>query len=264
MRFCSRAFAATPILILAGLVGCSTRIQVTGNPSGPGTSIPPEGTTSPYWKAPSVGSVNSLGAVTLPTSTQGTITLLTPSITSKLGSLICTETTWNSTGTQLTVSYSVGATTVHVTIQAQQSAAGISAQLAADQPIITSVDMGGWNEALAAQPIPVPYYSGSIWYAQGISQYINSWWDWHTTNATAFSGTAAQYQAKTDRSLNAMHELLEIAVSSNVDTVFPSPGNAPSPYMATMAGRIVLDIWDAGFSGIEQNLANLNDYGISD
>jgi hypothetical protein len=188
--------------------------------------------------------------------------LLTPSITSTLGSLNCTETTWDSTGTQLTITYAVASTTVHVTIQVQQTNAGISAQLDADQPVISTVDLGAWNSALSVKAIAVPYYSSSIWYSQGLSEFINSWWDWHSTNATAMSGTAAQYKPKTDGTLNTMHELLEVAASSNVDTVFPFPGNAPSPYMSTLAGRLVLDIWDAGFSGIEQNLANLNDYGI--
>jgi hypothetical protein len=217
---------------------------------------------TPYWKPPAVGSVNSLGTVTLPTSSQGTVTLLTPSIASPLGSLNCTETSWDLTGTQLTITYTVASTVVHVTIQVQQTDAGISAQLDADQPVISMVDMGAWNSALSVKSIAVPYYSNSIWYSQGLSEFINSWWDWHSTNATAMSGTEAQYKSKTDGTLNTMHELLEIAASPNVDNVFPYPGNTPSPYLATMAGRLVLDIWDSGFAGIQQNLAALNDYGI--
>jgi hypothetical protein len=218
--------------------------------------------STPYWKAPAVGSANSLGTITFPTPSQGTVTLLTPSITSTLGSLNCTETTWDSTGTQLTITYAVASTTVHVTIQVQQTNAGISAQLDADQPVISTVDLGAWNSALSVKAIAVPYYSSSIWYSQGLSEFINKYWDWRSTNATTMSGTAAQYKPKTDGTLNTMHELLEVVASSNVDTVFPFPGNAPSPYMKTMAGRLVLDIWDSRFSGIEQNLANLNDYGI--
>jgi len=61
-----------------------------------------------------------------------------------------------------------------------------------------------------------------------------------------------------------MHEVLHIAVSPSVDNIFPSPGNPASPYRTQLSGRLVLDIWDAGFSGITQNLAELRDYGIGD
>ncbi len=64
--------------------------------------------------------------------------------------------------------------------------------------------------------------------------------------------------------MNLLHELMELEVSANVDAVFPSPGNVSSPYKSTMSGRIVIDIWDAPFSFIQQGLSDLGDYGITD
>jgi hypothetical protein len=139
----------------------------------------------------------------------------------------------------------------------------VLAQLDADKPLITSVDMGDWETTLRPQVIAVPYYTGEVWYAKSLSAYVNSWWNWKTTHAAQLNGTVAKYSAKTDGTLNILHEQMEIAVSANVDEVLPAPGNVASPYMSTVSGRTVLDIWDSGFSEIEQGLSNLEDYGIS-
>jgi hypothetical protein len=222
-------------------------------------------TLSPYWLAPSVGSVNALGTVMIPLIGGGTVPLLSPTITGNGGSLVCMETSWATDGTSLTITYKMGTVTVHVVVQVTPTGAGINAQLDADQKVITSVDMGNWSSNLNTEAISVPYYTGNVWYAQGLSAYVNEWWDWHTTQATHLDGTGAQYLAKTDGTLNELHELMEVAVSANVDAVFPAPGNAASPYMSALSGRTVLDVWNwgASFSDIEGGLSDLGDYGIS-
>jgi hypothetical protein len=151
---------------------------------------------------------------------------------------------------------------VHVTIQGVATSSGIEAQIDADQPVITSVDLGNWTSNLGALTIAVPYYTGNVWYVPVLSTYINGWWDLHSTQATEISGTSANYSAKTDGTLNKLHELMKVAMSANVDEVFPEPGNQPSPYIAKLSGRMVIDIWDSGFSFIRQGLADLGDYGI--
>jgi hypothetical protein len=222
---------------------------------------------SAYWKAPTAGSVNSLGTVMVPTSTQGFVSALSPTITGTFDNLICTSAMWDSTGSKLTIAYTETRTVIHVTIQVNPTSLGVAAAVAADQPIVASVDMGSWNSALSVKSIAVPYYTSTVWYAQGVSEYVNTWWDWHSTNASLLnggsSGTAATYYPKTDGTRNTLNEELVVEISPNIDDVFPYPGNAPSPYMSILAGRIVLDIGDAGFSGIQQNLASLGDYGVS-
>ena len=226
--------------------------------SGTGSGAP-----SAYWSAPPVGSVNALGTAIVPISGAGTVQLLSPTITGNNGPLVCVRTSWNSAGNSLTITYMMGAATVHVVVQVTPTNAGINAQLDADQAVVTSVDMGNWAPNLTTRAIAVPYYTGNVWYADGLSAYLNGWWDWHTTHATELNGTVAQYLAKTDGTLNQLHETMEVAVSTDVDAVFPAPGNAPSPYMATLSGRTVLDIWDRGFSEIDQALSDLVDYGIA-
>lgn len=231
----------------------------------PGSDSPWKQTASPspYWQPPAVGSVNSLGLVTIPLAGDGKVALLAPSITPRNGALVCRATAWNSAGTSLAITYAQGLGAVHVTIQLQPTAVGMSAEITADQPIISAVDMGPWNPQLNASAIPVPYYSGAVWYARGISRFVNVWWDWRATSASALNWGVVQYQAKTNGTLNRLHEVMQVAVSPDVDAVFPSPANPPSPFISTLAGRTVLDIWDAGFSGIQQGLADLGDYGLT-
>ncbi|MGA9071826.1 MAG: hypothetical protein WB424_16295, partial [Terracidiphilus sp.] len=54
--------------------------------------------TSAYWLAPSIGSVNKIGVVVVSVHRHGRVQLLTPSIESKSGSLVCVGTTWNNYG----------------------------------------------------------------------------------------------------------------------------------------------------------------------
>jgi Family of unknown function (DUF5696) len=267
MRRQPSVVASTALAMLVSLIACSgnapsstsSQPATTNNSGSSGVSSG----TSIYWTAPAIGSVNTLGEVTWPATGQGSVTLLSPKITGNGGSLVCASTSWNTAGTQLTITYNMGTTTVHVTVQVQGGSSGIQAQLTADRPVITSVDMGSWATNLATKAIAVPYYTGDIWYAQGLSEYVNAWWDWHTTQATRLNGTAAQYFTKTDGTLNALDETLAIVASTNVDAVLPATGNPASPYMPTLAGRLVLEIWDAGFYSIQQGLADLGDYGIS-
>lgn len=253
-------------LPVAFLAACSSATYSTSSGLGQGNSpnnpIQTTSSPSPYWTAPEIGSIDALGTLNVPLSTGTTVSALNPTITPVSGSLVCIGTSWNSAGTSATITYTNGITTVHVVVQIATTNVGISVQLDADQPVISSANMGNWTSNLAAQAIGVPYYTGNIWYAPGIASFVNGWWDWHTTQATQLNGTAAVYLAKTNGSLNTLHELMEVALSPIVDAVLPSPGNAPSPYRTTMQGRTVLDIWDSGFSAIKQGLADLGDYGI--
>ena len=214
------------------------------------------------WQAPEPGSSNSLGALAFVTAQGAKVELLHAAIQSNLGTMKCLSSVWDASGQNLTITYSVGGIIVHVMLSplVQQGTATIG--IAADTPVVSSVDMGAWASNLQPAKIVVPYYTGSIWYLGTVSQYGGAWWDWRATGATALSGTAAQYQPRTDGTLAPMHEQLVVALSPNVDDVFPFPGNTPSPYRSEMAGRMVLDIWTPGFWVIQQGLAELGDYGI--
>ncbi len=180
------------ILFLALPVGCSTgTIHSSFSSPSPPSVTPSSGAVSsnPYWAAPSIGSTNSLGTVSFPANGQGPVQLLSPTIMGSGGPLAYTEASWNSAWTVLTITYTMGTTTLHVTVQITGTSAGIQAQLDADQPVITEVDFGKWASHLSANAIIAPYYTGSVWYAEGLSSFLNVWWDWHSTQATQFSGT---------------------------------------------------------------------------
>jgi hypothetical protein len=223
-------------------------------------------TASGYeWIPPTAGSLNSLGTVTFKGSNQVSgVPLLSPSIHGKGGPLACDDAQWNDSGKQLKITYTMGHALVHVTVAVMVKGTALEAIVDADQPVITSADMGSWSAALQAQSIAVPYYSGNVWYVPKMAAYVNAWWDWHTTQATKLSGTGAQYLARTDSTLSPFHERLSLVLSPDVDAVLPSLGNPASPYIAELAGRLVLDIWTPDFRKIEQGLIELGDYGITD
>jgi len=186
------------ILVLARCAGGAGGQAVSTKTSAP---VPPTNaahSASLYWQAPALGSVNSLGAATWPIDGNGTATLLTPSIGSTYGPLICKATSWDPPGKQLTITYGLGSAYVRVTLQVQPSSTGVSVRLTADAPAIASVDLGPWNSTLSATSLPVPYYTGSIWYSRQMSAFLNSWWDWRSTHASAFHSTEAKYCARTD------------------------------------------------------------------
>jgi hypothetical protein len=217
------------------------------------------------WIPPAAASVNSLGEIDVTGISQGgDVPLLRPSIHGRSGALVCVSATWDSSGRQLEITYSTGNASMHLRVQLVTNGADLEATLDADQPVVTSVDFGPWSSALQAQPIPVPYYSGKAWYLPGLAAFSNAWWDWHTTRATRLNGTAAQYLSRTDSTLSPLHERLSVVVSPDVDAVLPSPGNPPSPYIAELSGRMVLDIWNEDFQEIEQGFATLGDYGVTD
>jgi hypothetical protein len=216
------------------------------------------------WTPPTAGSLNSLGTVTFRGSNQGSsVPLLSPSIHGEGGPLACTDAHWNGSGKQLTITYAMGHALVHVTVTVMVKGAAFAAMVDADKPVISSVDMGSWSAALQAQSIAVPYYSGKVWYVPTMAEYVNAWWDWHTTHATKLSATGAQYLARTDSTLSPFHERLSLVLSPDVDEVLPSPGNPASPYIPELSGRLVLDIWTPDFKKIQQGLIELGDYGIT-
>jgi len=211
------------------------------------------------WIAPTPQSTDSLGTLTA----SGKV-LLSPTIHSKAGTLVAKDARWDDATGQLQIIYAMGQTLVHVAVTLASRGEAFEATMDADQPQISSVDLGSWSTGLQAQSIPVPYYTGNVWYLAAMGSYGNAWWDWHTTHATRLNGTSAQYFNRTDGTLAPFHEQLLLVLSPDVDAALPSPENPASPYIAQLSGRMVLDIWTADFKQIEQGLRELGSYGITD
>jgi hypothetical protein len=211
------------------------------------------------WIAPAPQSTNSLGSLTA----SGKV-LLSPTIHGNAGALVTRDARWDDAGKQLHISYAMGQTLVHVTVTIDSREDAFEATMDADQPQVASVDIGPWSPGLQARSIPIPYYTGNVWYLPAMGSYGNAWWDWHTTHATRLSGTSAQYFNRTDATLAPFHEQLLLVLSPDVDAALPSPENPASPYIAQLSGRMVLDIWTPDFKQIEQGLTELGSYGITD
>ena len=211
------------------------------------------------WIAPTPQSTNSLGTLTA----AGKV-LLTPTIHGNAGALVSKDVRWDDASRQLQITYAMGQALVHVTVTINYREDAFEATVDADQPQITSVDIGPWSPGLQARPIPIPYYTGNVSYLPAMGSYGNAWWDWHTTHATRLNGTSAQYFNRTDATLAPLHEQLLLVLSPDVDAALPSPENSASPYIAQLSGRMVLDIWTADFKQIAQGLTELKSYGITD
>jgi hypothetical protein len=211
------------------------------------------------WLAPTPQSTNSLGTLTA----SGKV-LLSPTIHGNAGALVSKDVRWDDANRQLQITYAMGQALVHVTVTINYREDAFEATVDADQPQITSVDIGPWSPALQARSIPIPYYTGNVVYLPAMGSYGNAWWDWHTTHATRLSGTSAQYFNRTDATLPPFHEQLLLVLSPDVDAALPSPENPASPYIAQLSGRMVLDIWTPDFNQIAQGLNELKSYGITD
>jgi Family of unknown function (DUF5696) len=211
------------------------------------------------WIAPTPQSTNSLGTLTA----SGKV-LLSPTIHGNAGALVSKDARWDDAARQLQITYAMGQALVHVTVTINYREDAFEATVDADQPQITSVDIGPWSQGLQAQSVPIPYYTGNVWYLPAMGAYGNAWWDWHTTHATKLNGTSAQYFNRTDATLAPFHEQLLLVLSPDVDAALPSPENPASPYIAQLSGRMVLDIWTADFNQIAQGLTELGSYGITD
>lgn len=262
----TRTHASVVILAFETLIGCGSANLTTA----PATSDPPPSTStlspslSSYWTAPAVGTSGSLGTINVPDSSQTFKQLHTLLVGGASTTLTCTGSKWNSTGTKLDIFYSTDAkTAVDVSMLFTLSGKSLQIDLSADQPVIASVNFGAPSDSLgSAVTVPVPYYSGTVWYVDSLGKYVNSWWDWKSSSSTSIVGNLITYSMKTDGTYNKLHEIFRTVVSPTLSDVLPSPGNSPSTYVSDLSGRTVLDIWDHGFPEIAQGLSDLADYGI--
>ena len=99
------------------------------------------------WIAPTAHSQNSLGTLTVTGPNYGSVPLLNLSIHSKAGVLVSSDAQWDDSGRQLKITYAAGQALVHVTVALVANAGAFEATVDAEQPVITSVDMGPWSAA---------------------------------------------------------------------------------------------------------------------
>ncbi len=259
IRFQSLALSALLTIIVLGLgtLSVSGHAQATGNSRSFG---------SYGWVAPAVGSGHALGTITfVPAPGEPAETVLAPVISSGQGPLVAESAAWASTaaGLVLEVTVSVNGAVVHVSIAPALSKGHLQARITADKAGIALLDYGSWPSGLSVKTIPVPYYSSTVAYLGSLKMYANAWLDWHTTGASALNGSQAQYQPLTNGNLLPLDEQLNVAIDPGIGSVFPFPANPPSPNLAVMSGRMVVDVWGGSFETIAQQLGTMGSYGVS-
>jgi hypothetical protein len=216
------------------------------------------------WRAPATGSENELGTIVLETLDGSTISLLAPKLLAGSSRVRCISSRDLPSGSGIEVAFAQGQTKWKLRIARSQGGARCSFRINADAPGLTGIQVGAWLPEAKARDIVVPYYTGVVSMLPVEGLFGGFWWDWKATAASRLDGRSVAYLPKTDGSLNSPDEVLVVALSTKLADALPAIDNPPSPYMAELAGRVVIDIWGGDFASIADGLRSLRSWGLKD
>ena len=146
---------------------------------------------------------------------------------------------------------------------AKLSGKSLVLEVGCDVPKIAALDAGGWGPVLHRQSVPVPYYSGQVFYLKTENLFVSAFLDWTKSSASTHQNAMATYGARTDGTRLPMHERVVFAAGWNLAEILPNIPNPPSPFRGHLANKIVLDIWGGQFDVIASNLMVLHGYGLN-
>ena len=146
---------------------------------------------------------------------------------------------------------------------AKLSGKSLVLEVGCDVPQMASLNAGGWGPVLHRRPVPVPYYSGQVFYLKTENLFVNAFLDWTKSSASTHQNTIATYGTRTDGTRVALHERVVFAAGWNLAEILPNIPNPASPYRDHLADKIVLDIWGGQFENIASNLTVLHSYGLN-
>ncbi len=129
---------------------------------------------------------------------------------------------------------------------------------------ITRFSLG---EAVAPlrRSLRVPYLAGNLHYLPAQRVYVCRYLDWTRSQSSQCPQGTAVYEPKTDGARNPLFETGYVSVSPEVGEVLPNIPHPPSPHLATLAPRIMLDVWGhhrGGFAGDAARLREIKDQGV--
>ena len=136
-------------------------------------------------------------------------------------------------------------------------------QLSCDLPLITLFDAGGWGPVLHRHSLPMPYYSGQVYYFDTENLFVNAFLDWTQSSASDQENVRADYGTRTDGTRNRLRERVVFSAAWHMEETLPNIPNPASPFRNHLADKIVLDIWGQSFDTIASNLTTLHDYGLN-
>jgi hypothetical protein len=134
-----------------------------------------------------------------------------------------------------------------------------------DDPVVSRFTLGELGPVPLRRLIDVPYLAGPVCYSKTPGAFVCRWLDWTVSHASQCPQGAASYEPKTDGSRNPLLETGYVAVSPDVGEVLPNLPHPPSPYLAVLGPRIMLDIWGhhkGTYQGDAENLRELKDNGV--
>ncbi len=159
--------------------------------------------------------------------------------------------------------YDVNGQTATLRCEAKLIGKSLVLEVSCDAPEIAAFDAGRWGPVLHRRPVPVPYYSGQIFYLEKEHLFANAFLDWTKSSASYHENATAVYGARTDGTRVPLHERMVFCAAWHIAETLPNIPNPPSPFRDHLAGRIVLDIWGGRFDDIAHNLETLHDYGLN-
>lgn len=134
-----------------------------------------------------------------------------------------------------------------------------------DDVRVSSFSLGEVGLAPLRQTMVVPYLVGTVHYLPVQNVFVCRYLDWTVSHASQCPAGIATYSAKTDGTRNPLVETGYIAVSPDVGEVLPNIPHPPSPFLATLGPRVMLDIWghhQGSYAGDAAKLRELKDHGV--
>ena len=145
---------------------------------------------------------------------------------------------------------------------ARLSGKSLVLEVSCDAPEIAAFDAGRWGPVLHRRPVPVPYYSGQIFYLEHEQLFVGTCLDWTKSSASYLENATANYGERTDGTRVPLHEIAVFTAAWQVAETLPNIPNPPSPFRDHLADKVILDIWGGRFDDIAKNLETLHDYGL--
>ena len=134
-----------------------------------------------------------------------------------------------------------------------------------DDPVVSQFSLGDVGLVPLRKTLKVPYLAGNLHYLPVQNVFVCRYLDWTISHSSQCPQGTATYSAKTDGALNPLVETGYIAVSPDAGEVLPNIPHPPSPFLATLGPRVMLDIWGhhkGTYAGDAAKLRELKDNGV--
>jgi hypothetical protein len=222
------------------------------------------------WQAPALGSLYSVGSVTVTDSLDGASPQAEITLPSKIDwigpSRKLQSVSIDPTSAKATLTFANSSGVMHLSVAPVVDGLFAGLHFGADQAVMQDIYLGQLPSAVQYRAISVPYYSQPVNYLSSVDLFENSYFDSFASSATTISTANGQetfYGPNLSGDHNILNEVWKLSISKNIVNVLPYPEHPASPYMASLAGRMMLDVrGEAQFSTIASQLTNLNENGI--